>query len=153
MSEKSDWTLNDMKVELDEVVSSWMTKVPGLNNNKETEVAKKLHQTIVGTMSIVGDDATMERLDQMTRTEKLKAAAAGQTTVQEINVLIQQFNTTSLMHKVLRHRKAAGRALPETPEATQAIIQAEGRNFLTSAQKQKMQKMSERSMKKALRRR
>ena len=153
MSNKPDWTLQDMKGELDEVVNSWTSKVPGLNNNTETEIAKTLHQTITGLTSIVGTDATMDRLETMTRTEKLKAAAAASTTVQEINQLIQQFSTTDLMHKVLRHRQAAGRSLPDTPESTQAVIQAEGRNFLSAPQKQKMAKQNQRNMLRSMRKR
>ena len=153
MAAKAEWTLTDMKGELDEVVTSWTSKVPGLNNNKETEIAKKLHQVITGLISIVGDNATMDRLETMTRTEKLKAAAAANTSVQEINMLVQQFSTTSLMHKVLRHRQETGRPLPETPEATQAMVQAQGRNFLSASQKQKIVKSSERSMKRSMRRR
>ena len=153
MAQKENWTLNDMKSELDEVVSSWTSKVPGLNNNKETEIAKKMHQVLTGLVNIVGPDATMDRLETMTRTEKLKAAAAAQTSVQEINMLVNQFSTTSLMHKVLRARKVAGKALPETPEATQAVVQTEGRNYLSAQQKQKLIKHSERSMMKSMRRR
>ena len=67
MAEQSVWTLEDMKGELDEAVNSWMSKVPGINNDKETEMAKKLHKTITGLASIVGENASMERLERMTR--------------------------------------------------------------------------------------
>ena len=153
MANKPEWTITDMKGELDEVVGSWASKVPGLNNNKETEVAKKLHQVVTGVISVVGPDATLDRLEVMNRTEKLRAAAAATTTVQEINQLIHQFSTTAIMHKVLRHRQQSGQPLPETPETTQAIVQAQGRNFLSAVQKQKMAKASQASMKKSLRRR
>eukprot|EP00977_Amphora_coffeiformis_P014145 scaffold3882_cov164-Amphora_coffeaeformis.AAC.13 len=153
MAEKSVWTLDDMKSELDEAVNSWASKVPGLNNNKETEIAKKMHKTITGLTSTLGTGATMERLERMTRTEKLQAAAAAQTTVPELNQLIQQFGTTVLMHKILRQRKAEGKRLPETPEATQAIVQAEGRKYLSPSQKQKMIKHSQRNLKKSMRKR
>jgi hypothetical protein len=153
MATKADWTLADMNEELEEVVTSWMSKVPGLNNNKETEIAKKLHKVITGVSSVMGKDATLVTLEGMNRTQKLQAAVSASTTVEEINMLIQQFSTTTLMHKVLRYRHNNGIKLPDTPEATQAIIQSEGRNFLTSTQKQKMQRSSQRSMRKTLRRR
>jgi len=153
MAHKSAWTLEDMKGELDEVVNSWASKVPGLKDNKETEVAKKLHRAITGLSQVVGSDATVERIEGMTRTEKLKAAAASQTTVPELNQLIQQFGTTALMHKVLRHRQSAGKSLPETPEATQAILQTEGIKFMSSEQKRKVGKLSHKDMLKSGRRR
>ena len=138
MANKPQWTIQDMKAELDEVVSSWTAKIPGINNNKETAMAKKLHAVCMGLIRVIGPDATDERIQAMTRTEKLKAAAAGATTVQEMNQLIQQFGTTALMHKILRNRVLSGKSLPETPEATQALMQTQGRNFLSAAQKQKM---------------
>lgn len=102
MAEKETWMIGDMKEELDEVVKSWMAKVPGLSDNKETKNAKKMHKTISGVVAVVGTDATEDILDNMSRTEKLKAAIEGESTVEEINILIQQFQTMALMHRVLR---------------------------------------------------
>ena len=153
MAGKERWTLGDMKAEFDEVVSSWTSKMPVLSNNKETEMAKKLHKVITGVIAVVGPDADMERLETMTRVDKLRAAAAADTTVQEINLLLQQFGTTALMHKVLRARHAAGKPLPETPEGTQAVVQSQAVHHMTAAQKQKMIKASQQDLKKSLRRR
>ena len=146
MANKEKWTLSDMKAELDEVVSSWSSKVPGLNNVKELEISKKMHKSLVATISVVGD-ATLDRVEKMTRIEKLKAAAASQSTVQDINILIDQFSHTTVMHKILRDRLKNNKPLPETPESAQTILQAEARKHLSAQQKKKMVAQQKRSMK------
>lgn len=143
MAQKPEWTLEDMRSELDEAVNSWMAKVPGLNSNKETQMAKKLHQVMTGLASVVGPDATLDRLERMTELEKLRAAAAGNTNVKEVDTLIEQFGSTSIMHKILRHRQETGKPLPQTPESSQAIMQTEGRKYLSPTQKKKFIKTTQ----------
>jgi len=153
MSQKEKWTIGDMGDELDEVVQSWSAKMPVLSNNKEMQMAKKMHATIQGLVGVVGRDASDDILDNMTRTQKLQAAVAGETTVEEINLLVQQFQTMALMHRVLRKRVAQGKPLPTTQEAMQTVLQAEGRLALSKKQKSQMAQTQIRSMKKSMRRR
>jgi len=153
MSEKETWTIADMQEELDEVVTSWSAKMPVVSDNKETKMAKKLHKTVSGVMSIVGKDATEDVLEGMSRTDKLKAALKGETTVEEINILIQQFQTMSLMHRVMRKRKLEGKSLPKTQDSMQAMLQAEGSKMLSKSQKSRMIENQTRTMKKSMRRR
>ena len=153
MAEKAFFTVGDMSDELGEAVSSWAAKIPGLNNNKEINQAKAMHKTINGLMEITGRDATVDTLSELSRAEKLKAAVAAETSVEEINVVIQQFEGMSLMHRVLRKRKEEGRPIPKTADSMQAVIQTEGPKLLTKAQKSRMMKNQERNIKKASRRR
>lgn len=146
------WTVGHMLKELDEVVQSWISKMPILSDNKETKMAKRMHKSVQGIVNIMGDGCTAKQLDAMSRTEKLKAALEGETTAEEINILISQFQTMDLMHRILRKRVDQGKPLPQNAEAMQGAVQSEGSKMLSKAQKTKMQDVQARKMKKQMRR-
>jgi hemerythrin len=135
MSEMEVFTVGHMLSEIDEAAKSWSAK---LINNKESQIVKQMHKSLSGIVSIVGEGAASDRLNNMSRKEKLEAAIAGETTVEEINILAKQFQTMSLMHLVLRKRKLEGRQIPETAEAMQAVIQSEGHKVLSKDQRKKL---------------
>jgi hypothetical protein len=151
MAGKPDWTIGDMLKELDEVVQSWIAKMPILSDNKETKMAKRMHKSVQGIGKIMGLDATATKLESMSRTEKLKAALEGETTAEQINILIQQFQTMDMMHRVLRKRVDDGKPLPQTAEAMQAAVQSEGAKLLSPKQKTKMMDQQQKKMKKQMR--
>jgi hypothetical protein len=140
MAEKEVWSIGDLVAELDEVVNSWKSKMPGVSGMKETEMAKRLHKTLNGIIKVAGKDASDDLLDKMTRKDKLLAAIEGETTVEEINTAIDQFRVMALMQKVVRQRKLSGKTIPSTPEGVQALVQAQGPKMLSKAQKSKMGK-------------
>jgi hypothetical protein len=146
MAEMHDWTLKDMQQEVADVTSSWTAKIPGINSSKEIQMAKVMDKLLSGLVSVVGGDANDERLQQMDLKEKLKAALAGETTVEEINRLIQQFQMTSLMHRIVRKRKEEGRPIPTTAEGMQSAVQVDGPALLSKAQRTRMGKDHARKM-------
>jgi hypothetical protein len=136
----------DMRQEIAEVATSWTAKVPILNKSKEFEMAKEMLALLDGLISVVGGDANESRLGQMDQKEKLKAALAGQTTVEDVNRLITQFGMTSLMHKIVRKRKEEGRPIPTTAEGMQSAVQVDGPSLLSKAQRTRMGKDHARKM-------
>jgi len=153
MASKDTWRLSDTQGELDEVVKSWAAKIPVLNQSSEVKMAQSLHKTVTALIQVVGADADDDRLEEITRAEKLQAALAAETSVEEINILIKQFQNMALMHRVLRHRKVEGKPLPTTSEALQLVMQVDAPKFLTKAQKARMTGMQTRLMRKSMKRR
>jgi hypothetical protein len=153
MAEKEKWTLAEMKKELDEAEQSWLSKLGGDRVSKELAVAKQMHKSVSGIASIVGLDASDDELDGLSKKDKLKAAVAGETTVEDINLLIQQFQSMSLMHRIVRKRKVEGKPIPQTPDALQAIMQVEGPKLLSKTQKARIMDAQAKKMKKVLRKR
>jgi uncharacterized protein len=143
MAEMDKWTIGMMLHEINEAATSWTAK---LVNNKESEAVKKMHKTLMGLVRIVGEDATYENIANLSRKGKLEAAIAGETSVEEINIMIAQFHTMSLMHRILRHRKVEGKSIPETAEAMQSVMQADSMKFLTKEQKKKLAKQHARML-------
>jgi hypothetical protein len=137
MAEMETWTIGMMYHEINEAASSWTTK---LVNTNETVAIKKMKKTLEGIVKIVGEDATRDSMMSMTRKEKLEAAVAGETNVDEVNAMIAQFQTMSLMHRMLRKRKQEGKSIPDTPEDLQSIFQAEGIKVLSKDEKKKLAK-------------
>lgn len=153
MASKECWTIGDMQAELDEVVSSWVSRLPGLGDNKETKIAKKMHRALTGIIEVIGKDATDTELDGMTRKQKLEAAVKGETTVEEINILNQQFQSMALMHRILRKRKLESKSIPATADGMQALLQSEGSKLLSEAQKERLKKAQLHKMRRTPRRR
>ena len=153
MSNKPVWTIGDFEETLKEQLNqSWFTKA--LAESKELKLAEELKESVVGILSVVGKDATAQDLEAtMTRLEKLKAASAAGTTVDQINLVLQQFETMSLVHRVIRNRKEQGKPIPQSMEAVQAIVQAEGPKLLSKKQKSRLMKQQKTQMMKGMRRR
>ena len=146
MALKEQWTVGDMQQELKEVVDSWAAKVPGLNNNKETKQAKEMYHTFAGIIKVVGKDATSDTLSNLKHVDGLRAALAGETTVESVNELVHQFEQMELMHRVVRSRHLQGKPIPQSLESMQAIMQVEGPKFLSKAQRSRIIKQQRAQM-------
>jgi hypothetical protein len=85
MAQSDTWSIGKLADEVNEAANSWQSKVPLINKNKETEAAKAMKTLVQGVVAVVGRDATQEQLEQLTRTQKLQAALAGEGTVEDIN--------------------------------------------------------------------
>ncbi|GKY93777.1 hypothetical protein MPSEU_000344900 [Mayamaea pseudoterrestris] len=147
MAQKEKWTVGDMQNELKEVEKSWLAKI---QDSAEIRQAKQMSFTVNGIVSVMGVDATDELLSSMTRTQKLQAAAHTGVGVEQVNMLIQQFQTMGLMHRVLRQRQSLGKSIPTTPEAMQSIMQVEGPKLMNAAHKKSMVQTQQKRMKRAL---
>ena len=149
MAEKDKWTLGDAVAELEESVNSWKAKIPGASSTAEIKQAKQMLKNLHGILKVVGKDSTHAHLLLMTHKEKLLAALNGETTLEEINALIEQFGMMTMMHKAVRRRKLAGKSIPSTPEAMGALVKAEAPQLMTKEQKTKLGKeQAKRMMKK-----
>lgn len=146
MADQEAWVVGDMLKELDEVNQSWMAKMPVLGDNKEVQMAKQMHRVMSGLASVAGEDANSETLENLTRKEKLKAALLGETTVEEINMVINQFQVMTLMHRVVRQRKLDGKSIPASAEGIQFLMQQEAPKLLTKKQKRQMAKDQQQRM-------
>lgn len=150
MAEKDSWVIGDAIHEIDESLNTWKAKVPGASTLNEIKVAKEMSKSLNGIAKVVGKDATENVLVKMSHKEKLLAAVNGETTLESINTLIDQFRTMSLMHRVLRKRKSENKNLPTTPEAVTALLKVEAPKLMSKEQKTKMgQEQAKRMMKRS----
>ena len=152
MAATDSWTLDDMSKELENTVKSWKAKIPGMGSNGELQLARKMYSAVQGLIAAKGAECTAQDLEDMSKLEKLKAINKAEVSIEDLNLFLQQFDTISLMQRVLRKRKLEGKALPMTVENTQLIVQREAITVMTRKQKSAMRKSQEKRMGKASRR-
>ena len=146
MAEKDAWMVGDAVSEIEESVNSWKAKVPGASSMNEIQLAKQMLKNLNGIVKVTGKDATENVLLKMSHKEKLIAAVHGETTLEEVNTLIEQFRTMSMMHRALRKRKLEGKTLPTTPEAVGALLKVEAPRLMSKEQKSELGKLQAKRM-------
>ena len=121
-------------------MSDWKTKIPGMGYTDEVKKIKSAKKILDAVLSHVGDKATSDTLSQLTRKDKLKIAIDGDINVDEIDVLIGQFNNMNMMHKVLRYRKKHGKSIPTDEASMTLAVQKDAVNVMSKQEKLQMQK-------------
>lgn len=127
------------KDEVDETLSSWKTKVPGMGET--VQAAKDTQKAVTQLVAQLGPGATAQDVAAMDRKEKLKMAIACEMTMDEINMILKQFRQMELMHRILRYRKENGIELPKDADGLKMAMQQDGMKILTNAEKKEMQKV------------
>lgn len=135
------WTVKMFKDEVDETLSSWKTKIPGMGGTSQVQAAKETQKAVTQLVAQLGDGATAQDVAAMDRKEKLKLAIACEMTMDEINVILKQFRQMELMHRILRYRKENGLELPKDADGMKMAMQQDGMKILTNAEKREMQKL------------
>ena len=133
------WTIKMFKDEVDETLSSWKTKVPGMGET--VQAAKDTQKAVTQLVAQLGPGATAQDVAAMDRKEKLKMAIACEMTMDEINMILKQFRQMELMHRILRYRKENGIELPKDADGLKMAMQQDGMKILTNAEKKEMQKV------------
>lgn len=149
MSNAEAWTLADFADDLDKTTSDWKSKIPGLNNLQQVKMAKQAATIAKAMIQQVGADATAKDVtEKVARAEKLKVALESESTVEEVNVMIQQLQSVDIMHRIIRKRKVEGKSLPTNESSMKNLMQVDGLQAMTKTQKKNMRNMQ---MKKGMR--
>lgn len=135
------WTIKMFKDEIDETLSSWKTKVPGMGGSSQIQAAKDTQKAVTQLIAQLGSNATAKDIAAMDRKEKLKLAIACEMTMDEVNMILQQFRQMELMHRILRYRKENGIQLPSDADGLKMAMQQDGMKVLSNAEKREMQKI------------
>ncbi|KAL7513311.1 hypothetical protein ACHAXN_010393 [Cyclotella atomus] len=135
------WTIKMFKDEIDETLSSWKTKVPGMGGTSQIQAAKDTQKAVTQLVAQLGSNATAQDIASMDRKEKLKLAIACEMTMDEVNLILQQFRQMELMHRILRYRKENGIQLPSDSDGLKMAMQQDGMKVLSNAEKREMQKI------------
>ncbi|KAI2510237.1 hypothetical protein MHU86_4115 [Fragilaria crotonensis] len=113
MANSERWTIKDFQDDLSLVVDSWRTKIPGMTNISQVKSAKQMNGISKAIIEVIGANATASELLEMPRTDKLKVSVKSGASVEDINVMLQQFQGVEVMHQVVRRRKLEGRPIPQ----------------------------------------
>ncbi|KAL3798397.1 hypothetical protein HJC23_005050 [Cyclotella cryptica] len=132
------WTVKMFKDEVDETLSSWRTKIPGMGGTAQVQAAKDTQKVVNAMVNQLGGGATAQDVANMDRKQKLKLAIECELSMNEVNVILKQFRQMELMHRILRYRKEKGLALPSDAEGLKMAMQQDGVKILTNAEKREM---------------
>ena len=138
MSQKDQWVVGDMLAELQEIKSSWAAKIPGVKNSKEIQMGKAMLQQMEGVASVMGPNCSAAELKNMTLKQKLQCAVAGQTSSASIDIIVQQMQMMSLMHRVVRKRFLEGKPIPVNSDALQVLLQTDGIKLMTKEERREL---------------
>lgn len=138
MSQKDQWVVGDMLAELQEIKSSWAAKIPGVKNSKEIQMGKAMLQQMEGVASVMGPNCSALELKNMTLKQKLQCAVAGQTSSASIDIIVQQMQMMSLMHRVVRKRYLEGKPIPVNSDALQVLLQTDGIKLMTKEERREL---------------
>lgn len=142
------WTIKDYQEDLSRITDSWRTKIPGLGDEKQIKSAKQINEISKAVIEVVGANATASELLEMSRIDKLKVSVASGASVEDINIMLQQFQSIEVMHQVVRRRKLEGKPIPHDQASMRSILQAEGLQAMNKTQRKNMKELQ---MKKGLR--
>lgn len=124
MANADRWTLKLFLGQIEEAMpTGWRSKIPGTGNTKEAVAAKQTQDVIKGIIDEIGGDANVKDLDVLGRKEKLRISLKAGLSVEDINIMVKQFKSMEIMHKVLRTRKEEGKALPTDEDGMMALVQ------------------------------
>ena len=150
MSQKENWVVGDMLSELQEIKSSWAAKIPGVKNSKEIQMGKAMLQQVEGVVSVMGLHCTAIELKNMTLKQKLQCAVAGQTSSASIEIIVQQMQMMSLMHRVVRKRFLEGKPIPTNSDTLQVLLQTDGIKMMTKDERRALAAKQSKQMTKGL---
>mmetsp|Transcript_6770 Transcript_6770/g.9882 ORF Transcript_6770/g.9882 Transcript_6770/m.9882 type:complete len:235 (-) Transcript_6770:144-848(-) len=139
MSNAKAWTLADFADDLEKTTSDWRSKIPGMSNLQQVKMAKQAASIAKAMIQEMGADATAKDIaEKVSRAEKLKVALASESTVEEVNVMIQQLQSVDIMHRIIRKRKIEGKSLPTNESSMKNLMQVDGLQAMTKTQKKAM---------------
>ena len=147
MANTPTWTLKMFADEIDESLSSWRTKIPGVSGSTEVKAAKEMQKVVKAMLEHLGDDATAQDVADMDRKAKLKLCIACELPLDNVNMILQQFRHSELLHRILRYRKENGIPLPTDDEGLKMAMQQDGMKVLTNQEKRELREAYEKMQK------
>lgn len=138
MANSEKWTIQNFSDDVSKSVDSWRTKIPGMSNLQQVKAAKKTSNIAKAVVEVLGGGATAEELLNMSRTQKLNVAIKSKESVEDVNLMVAQFQGVQMMHQVIRKRKLEGKAIPTDEAGIRSVLQSESLGAMTKGQRKAM---------------
>jgi hypothetical protein len=143
MANSEKWTIQNFSDDVSKSVDSWRTKIPGMSNLQQVKSAKKMNSIAKAIVEVVGGGATAEDLMNMSRTHKLNVAIKSKESVEDVNVMVAQFQGVQMMHQVIRKRKLEGKPIPTDEAGMRSVLQSESLGAMSKSQRKAMMESSQ----------
>jgi len=140
MANSPAYTLKMFADEVDEQLSSWKTKIPGMGGTNEIKAAKESQAVVKEMVSQLGSDISAADLGKLDRKQKLKLSIACEKPLDDINRVLDLFRQMDIMHRILRYRKENGLPLPTDQTGLNMAMQQDGMKVMTNQEKKELRK-------------
>jgi len=108
MAKESEWTLNHVSQQISKSIkastSGWRSMIPGMSNVGALKQLKDEQKLVNAAIVVLGNNVGLERVKNMDRKEKLKISLESKADPSQVNVLIDNYESITIMHRMLRHR-------------------------------------------------
>eukprot|EP00984_Skeletonema_dohrnii_P039019 scaffold42914_cov144-Skeletonema_dohrnii-CCMP3373.AAC.1 len=101
MANSPSYTLKMFADEVDEQLSSWKTKIPGMGSSSEIQAAKESQVVVKEMVTQLGGDISAGDLGKLERKQKLKLSIACEKPLDDINRVLDLFRQMEIMHRIL----------------------------------------------------
>ena len=140
MANTPTYTLKMFADEVDEQLSSWKTKVPGMGGTNEIKAAKESQAVVKEMVTQLGSDISAGDVGKLDRKQKLKLSIACDKPLDDINRVLDLFRQMEIMHRILRYRKENGMPLPTDQAGLNMAMQQDGMKVMTNQEKKELRK-------------
>lgn len=140
MANCPSYTLKMFADEVDEQLSSWKTKIPGMGGSSEIKAAKESQVVVKEMVTQLGGDISAGDLGRLDRKQKLKLSIACEKPLDDINRVLNLFRQMEIMHRILRYRKENGLSLPTDQAGLNMAMQQDGMKVMTNQEKKELRK-------------
>ena len=140
MANCPSYTLKMFADEVDEQLSSWKTKIPGMGSTNEIKAAKESQVVVKEMVNQLGSDISAGDLGKLDRKQKLKLSIACEKPLDDINRVLDLFRQMEIMHRILRYRKENGLPLPTDQAGLNMAMQQDGMKVMTNQEKKELRK-------------
>eukprot|EP00985_Skeletonema_marinoi_P017736 scaffold9799_cov127-Skeletonema_marinoi.AAC.5 len=140
MANSPSYTLKMFADEVDEQLSSWKTKIPGMGSSSEIQAAKESQVVVKEMVTQLGGDISAGDLGKLERKQKLKLSIACEKPLDDINRVLDLFRQMEIMHRILRYRKENGLPLPTDQAGLNMAMQQDGMKVMTNQEKKELRK-------------
>ncbi len=140
MANSPSYTLKMFADEVDEQLSSWKTKIPGMGSTNEIKAAKESQVVVKEMVTQLGSDISAGELGKLDRKQKLKLSIACEKPLDDINRVLDLFRQMDIMHRILRYRKENGLPLPTDQAGLNMAMQQDGMKVMTNQEKKELRK-------------
>ena len=151
MASSERWTISDFHDDVASTADSWTSKIPGIKDLKEVQTSKQLSKIAVAIMDVLGSKtATADELMEMSRTDKLKVSVKSGVLVEDVNMMLQQFQSVGFMHRVIRQRRLEGKPIPKDQPSMTNLLQSQGPESFPKAQRKKLMEAQKKRLMKGM---
>jgi len=140
MANTPTYTLKMFADEVDEQLSSWKTKIPGMGGTNEIKAAKESQAVVKEMLTQLGSGISAGDIANLDRKQKLKLSIACDKPLDDINRVLALFRQMEIMHRILRYRKENGMTLPTDQAGLNMAMQQDGMKVMTNQEKKELRK-------------